>query len=202
MGRTTDAVMRSCCAVESYPLELEVTMKAVVVYESMYGNTHLVADAVATGLRAEAHDVVVAPVDEANAKLLSEADLLVVGGPTHAHGMSRENTRKAAVDAARKDGSDLALDPDAEGPGLRAWFDTSDDLAMKAAAFDTRIKAPAALTGRASKGIAKRLRDRGCTLVAEPMSFLVTKDSHLVDDEVTHARQWGTRLAAAIAASH
>ena len=68
------------------------------------------------------------------------------------------------------------------------------------AAFDTRLKAPAALTGRASKGIAKRLRAHGSTLVAEPMSFLVTKENRLVDDEATHARGWGAQVAAAAAA--
>ena len=38
-----------------------------------------------------------------------------------------------------------------------------------------------------------------CTLVAEPESFLVTKQNHLVDDEATHAREWGVKLAAALA---
>ena len=174
-------------------------MKAVVVYESMYGNTHLVADAVATGLRAGDADVVaVVPVEEADGALLSDADLVVVGGPTHVHGMSRESTRKAAVEAARKEGSDLEMDPDAEGPGLREWFDAQTELASSAAAFDTRMTGPAAFTGRASKGIAKRLRDHGCKLIAEPESFLVTKENHLVDDEATHAQAWGAQLAAAL----
>lgn len=173
-------------------------MKAVVVYESIYGNTHLVADAIATGLRGVA-DVSVVPLDEANANLLADADLVVVGGPTHAHGISSESTRKAAIDAASKPGADLTIDPDAEGPGLREWFDALDRLATRAAAFDTRIKAPAALTGRASKGIARRLRDHGFTVIVEPESFLVTKDSHLLDDETTHARNWGARLATAMA---
>ncbi len=178
-------------------------MKAVVVYESMYGNTHLVADAVATGLRTDAGaDVVVVPVDEAHADVLAGADLVVVGGPTHAHGLSRESTRKAAIDAARKPDSDLTVDPDAEGPGLREWFDALERVATRAAAFDTRVKGPAALTGRASKGIAKRLRDHDCTLIVEPESFLVTKENHLLDDEAAHAREWGARLAAAIAEPH
>jgi hypothetical protein len=172
-------------------------MKAVVIYESMYGNTHLVADAIATGLR-DAADVVVVPVDDATAALLADADLLVVGGPTHVHGMSRESTRKAAAEAAEKPGSDLEMDPDAEGPGLREWFDAIDPISTKAAAFDTRLKAPAAITGRASKGIAKRLRDHGCTVVVEPESFLVTKDNHLLDEETAHARNWGAQLATAM----
>ena len=140
-----------------------------------------------------------APVGEATNKVLADADLVVVGGPTHVHGLSRENTRKAAVDAARKEGSELELDPEAEGAGLRDWFDTLSELPTNAAAFDTRLEAPAVLTGRASKGIAKRLRAHGSTLVVEPMSFLVTKESHLVDDEATHAHDWGARVRAALA---
>jgi hypothetical protein len=174
-------------------------MKAIVVYESMYGNTHLVADAIAGGLRGDGDDVVVAPVGDATSELVAGADLVVVGGPTHAHGMSHQATRKAAVEAAEKPGSGLEMDPDAEGPGLRDWFDALDHLSTRAAAFDTRMDGPGAFTGRASKGIAKRLRHHGCTLVAEPMSFLVTKENHLVDDEAAHARDWGLQLAAAFA---
>jgi hypothetical protein len=174
-------------------------MKAVVVYESMYGNTHLVADAIASGLREQSiEDVVVLPVNDADKQLVAGADLVVVGGPTHAHGMSRESTRRAAVEAAEKPNHDLALDDDAEGPGLREWFESVGHLSTRAGAFDTRLKAPAVLSGRASKGIAKRLREHGCTLVVEPESFLVTKETHLVDDEVEHARGWGRKLAAAI----
>jgi len=174
-------------------------MRAVVVYESMYGNTHLIADAVAEGLVAIG-EVVVVPVDRADHVVLDGADLLVVGGPTHVHGMSTTMSREGAVkDAARPD-RNLALDPDAEGPGLRDWFETVDGLPPAAAAFDTRMQGPPALTGRASKGIAKRLRHHGCDLVVEPTSFLVTKDNHLVDDEAAHARAWGAELATAVGA--
>lgn len=172
-------------------------MRAVVIYESMYGNTHLIADAIGAGL-GEAGEVSVIPVAEATAEFLAGADLVVVGGPTHVHGMSRENTRAAAVEDAAKPDSDLELDPDAEGPGLRDWFGAIGSLGAKAAAFDTRIDGPALITGRASKGIAKRLRQHGCTLVVEPESFLVTRDNHLVDDEEAHARAFGARLAAAV----
>lgn len=69
-------------------------MRAVVVYESMYGNTHLIADAIAAGLSAR-FEVRVVPVSEAGADVLEGADLVVVGGPTHGHGMSRAVSRKA-----------------------------------------------------------------------------------------------------------
>jgi Flavodoxin len=170
-------------------------MKAVVIYESMYGNTHLVANAIADGLRETAEAVAVSVYD-ANRSLLADADLIVVGGPTHVHGMSRVSTRHAAVEAARKPESELNLDPDAEGPGLREWFDALGPLTVRAAAFDTRIDAPPALTGRASKGIARRLRRHGCRLITDPESFLVTKDSRLEGDEQPRAREWGAHLAA------
>lgn len=165
----------------------------VVVYESMYGNTHLIAEAIADGLRT-AGEVVVVPVDRAQPALLAGADLVVVGGPTHAHGMSRATTRRAAVDVARKPDSGVRLDPDAEGGGLREWFSSLGQLTGRAAAFDTRAHGPAVLTGRASIGIGKKLRQHGFEVVAEPMSFLVTKDNHLESGEADRARQWATQL--------
>jgi len=174
-------------------------MRAVVIYESMYGNTHLIAGAIADGLRTSS-EVAVVPVDGADEALLAGADLVVVGGPTHVHVLSRESTRTAAVEAAQKPESGVELDPDAEGEGLREWFDALGDVrkGTAGAAFDTRAHAPAAITGRASKGIAKRLRAHGFELVTEPESFLVTKDNHLEDHEIEHAKEWGTRLLAAV----
>lgn len=168
-------------------------MKAVVIYESMYGNTHLVASAIAEGLRSNIEPVVV-PVDQAVPALVESADIVVVGGPTHAHGMSHANTRKGAVQASEKPGSDLVLDADAEGLGLREWFDSLGHLTTKAAAFDTRLDLPATFTGRASKGIARKLRHHGATLVSEPESFFVMKDNHLQPDEEARARDWGAKI--------
>lgn len=169
-------------------------MKAVVVYESMYGNTHLVADAIGRGLAASG-EVVVVPVAEAAPALVEGADLLVVGGPTHAHGMSRPSTRKAAVDQAK----DNPIDPAASGAGVREWLDTVPPVAAAAAAFDTRAgMAPAFLTGRASKGIAKQLHQHGFGQAAEPESFLIDKENHLEPGEEKRAEEWGARLAAAV----
>jgi flavodoxin len=88
-------------------------MRIVVIYESMYGNTHAIADAIGRGLATE-NEVAVVPVAEAAPDLLHEADLVIAGGPTHAHGMSGARSRQAAVDAAHKDGSRLNLDPHAQ----------------------------------------------------------------------------------------
>jgi hypothetical protein len=176
-------------------------MHTLVVYESMYGNTHHVADAISRGLVGTGvGDVVVVPVDRATPELVADASLLVVGGPTHVHGMSRDSTRRAAVEQAADADRHLELDPNAEGEGLREWFDELDCAPKSAAAFDTRLEASALVTGRASKGIAKRLRRHGMELIGEPMSFLVEKDSTLGDGELVRAERWGCDLAQAFEA--
>jgi len=172
-------------------------MRALVVYESVYGNTHLVADEIAAGLR-DAFDVTVVPVEGATAELVADADLLVVGGPTHVHGMSSARSRDAAVEAAKKD-ENLVLDPDAEGLGLRDWFDAMPGVdGTPAAAFDTRLDASPLLTGRASRGIARRLHKHGFRTIVEPESFLVDKQTHLLPGEAERARAWGDAIAHAM----
>lgn len=173
-------------------------MRALVVYESMFGNTHAVADAIGRGL-ARAGDVSVVPVERAGAPPLDDVDLVVVGGPTHVHGMSRASTRQAAVEQAAKADPPLALDADATGPGLREWLESLGRVDVRSAAFDTRLGGPAAFTGRASKGIAKRLREHGARLVAGPESFLLDKQNHLHPGEEERAEQWGARLAGEVA---
>ncbi len=173
-------------------------MRTVVVYESMYGNTHRIADAIGRGL-APGGDVSVVPVAGAAPEVLGGADLVVVGGPTHVHGMSRLTTRRAAVEERKDD--DLVIDPAASGPGLREWLSSLDGAGVAAAAFDTRVGGPAAVTGRASKGIAKELRGHGFALMTEPESFLVDKTSRLKPGEEERAEAWGAALAAAQRAS-
>lgn len=176
-------------------------MRGVVVYESMYGNTHLVADAIGDGLAESAlsDGVLVVPVDRAEPAMLEGADLIVVGGPTHVHGMSRASTRKGAIDAANKPDSDLTVDPGAGETGLRDWFEALGGVHGAAAAFDTRVDAPATLTGRAAKGIARMLRRHGLDLVTEPESFLVDKHNHLLPGEAERAHAWGVLLASRLA---
>ena len=169
-------------------------MRALVVYESMFGNTRHVAEAVARGL-GPADAVRTVPVTQAHEENLSEYDLVVVGGPTHAHGMSRESTRHGAVEQAEKPDSGLTLEPDAESEGVREWLDSLPAGGGKAASFDTRIDMAAVLTGRAGKGIAKKLRKHGFELVADPESFLVDKQSKLEPGEEDRAEQWGRSLA-------
>jgi hypothetical protein len=172
-------------------------MRAVIIYESMYGNTHLAAEAIAKGL-GPGNDVAVVSVAGATHELLDGADLVVVGAPTHMHGMSKPASRKAAVEQAHRRPGQLTLDADAEGPGLREWFSSLGRMSALAAAFDTRFAGLAVFTGRASKGIAGLLEHHGFTLIARAESFLVTTDNKLRPGEADRAYEWGRALAAKV----
>ena len=176
-------------------------MRAVIIYESMFGNTHAIADAIGKGIGQglEAVDnVVVVPVVDAGREQLGDADLLVVGGPTHFHGMSRTRTRKWAATTAQKPKNDLVLDRDAQGPGVSDWLTSLGHGHTKFAAFDTRFNGPAVLRGRASRIINRKLRRHGFEVVAKPESFFVTLQNHLVLGEEARAQEWGKRLAARV----
>ena len=175
-------------------------MRTLVVYESLYGNTRVVAERIGEGLR-DGAEVEVVSVHDVTRAQVAAADLLIVGGPTHVHGMASKATKESAKQAAEKPGSSLSLEPDTEGPCLREWFLSVGALSGKrGAAFDTRVRGPAMITGRASKGITNRLEDRGCEIVSPPQSFLVDKASQLVDGEADRAEVWGTGLVGSLVA--
>jgi hypothetical protein len=134
-------------------------------------------------------------VNEVTPDSLSAADLLVVGGPAHMHGLASSMSRKMAVRAA--DDEDVEVDESArEELVLRAWISKSELPGGRAAAFDTRIDRSPMLTGSAARGIAKRLRSNGYEIVADPESFFVEdSEGPLADGELERARDWGASLA-------
>src|SRR6185437_6033445 len=158
-------------------------MNAIVIYESMYGNTRAVAEAIADGLG----DAPVMTPGELPAGG-AQPDLLIVGGPTHIHRMATARSRRAALDAARPG----TLATAGNGPLIGDWLSTLPQAhGQPGAAFDTRIDKPEWLTGAASHGIAKRLR-RHAYPVVDTASFLVTdNEGPLVDGELERARRWG-----------
>ena len=82
---------------------------------------------------------------------LAGVDLLLVGGPTHAHGAS----------APLKE-------------ALRA-LPRGSLAGMRAATFDTRFRMSRLLTGSAAAAAASLLRRAGARTVAPPESFFVTR---------------------------
>jgi flavodoxin len=160
-------------------------MHAVVIFESIWGNTEQLARAVAAGIgdRTDVIDAVTAP-----AALDQDVDLLVVGGPTHAFSMSTETTRKAARDQGATQ---------IPSRGIREWIEalSSPGRAIPVATFDTRVVSPR-LPGSAAKKAMKRLVALGYQPVAKPETFGVHGYSGPVaDGDLDRARQWGSELA-------
>ena len=172
-------------------------MHTVVVYESIYGNTRAIAEAIAEGLGGAE----VIPVHAA-ADAALDADLLVVGGPTHMHGLTTTRSRQMAAEAVREDGG-AHIEPGAtDEPGLRAWLrDVPHRRGADAAAFDTRLDNSPWLTGVASRGIAKRLRARGYDVLSSQSFLVEDSEGPLEEGELERARAWGAELAEALTAA-
>jgi hypothetical protein len=171
-------------------------MHVVVLFESLFGNTHEVAEAIADGARTAdpAAEVACVRVAEADLEKIRAADLLVVGGPTHIRGMTSGLSRKMGLSAEEKkdEAEQHEIEPGAEGPGVRDWFADLPKAAKgsKAAAFDTR--GDARMAGGAAHGIARRLRSHGYELVAEPEGFIIEgTEGPLRAGESDRARAWG-----------
>jgi flavodoxin len=166
-------------------------MRALVVHESMFGNTETVARAVADGLSTVAGVEVDCGAVHSASTDLAGVDLLVVGGPTHAFSMSRASTR---ADAVTK-GADDAV---ASGPGIREWIEELEPTPSTAvAAFDTRVRRPR-VPGSAARAARKHLRSRGFKAVGPPTTFWVHGMTGPLDDgEEARARQWGADLGTA-----
>lgn len=152
-------------------------MNSLVVYESKFGNTQKLAEIVSKVLGS--HGLArILEIDDPYALQLDAVDLLVIGGPTQAHGMS---------------------------PAMRVYVESLIARApagMRAATFDTRLKGPGFLWGSAAKPIAEQLRKAGFVLTATPESFLVEgmKEPRLVDGEDQRAQAWAVEIGAEIVA--
>ncbi|HEX7189015.1 MAG TPA: flavodoxin [Actinomycetes bacterium] len=167
--------------------------RALVVYESMFGNTEKVARAVAAGLS----ERVTVEVRRAGPDTVVDEDveLLVVGGPTHAFGLTRPRTRVSAG----QQGAPAAV---ADGPGIREWLSELPPTTCAVATFDTRIR-KTGVPGSAACGAERRLGRGGARILAPATSFWVgSTDGPLLVGEEDRARRWGRQLAALLTVRH
>lgn len=165
--------------------------RALVVYESLWGNTEKVARAIAGELErdmvVEIHSCDTAPGS------VEGFDLLVLGGPTHAFSMSRPATRASAVDQGAASAPAL---------GIREWLAglTPVTDAIPALVFDSRVDSPR-LPGSAAKAARHELRSLGFDVRAKPESFRVHGSTGpLVDGELERAAAWVLRMRSVAAA--
>ena len=172
-------------------------MKTVVVYESMFGNTKTIAEAIAEGLR-RAGEVTLGTVDDLSPDEVGKDDLIVAGGPTHGHGMARPNAHQAMAN----DGSYAKYGPVLAGEeSLRGWLERLPPGRTAAAAFDTRFDKPRWLTGSAATKIAQRLGRKDYSVLGTESFFIRGGGGPLADGERERAAAWGRALAANLQAT-
>ncbi|NIK59200.1 flavodoxin family protein [Kribbella shirazensis] len=167
--------------------------RAVIVYESMFGNTEQIARAIRDGLRAYVPAETV-PVNQAPDAVSDDVRLLVVGGPTHAFSMSRLSTRQEAGKQA-----DLVTPVEV---GIREWLAVLKPGTEKpwVATFDTRVKVRL-LPGSAARSAAKLLRRMGYRLSDSASFFVSDTTGPIRDDELERAQHWGEELGRRVTGS-
>ena len=166
-------------------------MKAVVVYESHWGNTAAIARAIAEGLGPETP---LLTTDEASGSALVDADLIVAGAPVIAFRLATDSMRERIA----KDAQDAPTKPELTHESMRDWLERIPAGKGLGAAFETRIHwSPGGATGAIERG----LRTAGYRRVAKGRKFFVTGTyGPLRDGELEAARAWGTELARSVQA--
>jgi len=169
-------------------------MKIVVVYESMFGNTKTVGEAIAEGLRG-AGEVRAGTLDDVSPDEVRDAALIVAGGPTQARGMAKPDARQAA---ARNHALDKYGPVEPGQESLIGWLERLPAGSGLAAAFDTRFNKPVWLAGSAAKEIARRLSRKGYSVTGAQSFFVKATGGPLADGERERAGAWGRELAAKV----
>ncbi len=166
-------------------------MKAVVVYESLWGNTAAIARAIAEGIGPDAEALT---TDAAAAETIADADLIVAGAPVLGFSLPSDQIRESVASGA----DDAPIPPDLSHPSLRSWLESLPRGRGRAAAFETRVWwSPRGATG----DIEQRLEKAGYRRIAEHNKFVVAgKYGPLREGELERARRWGQELARAVAA--
>lgn len=148
-------------------------MRALVVYDTNYGNTRVIAEVIATELGQGTTTLSVADLTEAS---LDGVDVLVVGSPIN--GWRPTEKMQAFLRSLT--------------PGSLAG--------VRAAAFDTRIKL--FIHGDAAAKISAALHAAGATIVAKPQGFVVEgTEGPLAPGQTGKAGAWAAFIGAELRAS-
>jgi len=145
-------------------------VKALVVYDSVYGNTEKVAKALSAGLESGGVDVDIVKVDAVKFDKLGDIDLLCVGSPVH--GWNASKPVKELLERLKS----------VEGLSGK-----------KAFAFDTKMKS--GLAGSARGKIERKLKDLGLTIAKPSKSAIVKGREGPLEESAEAFKQIGAELA-------
>jgi flavodoxin len=154
-------------------------MKALVIYDSVFGNTGKIAQAIGSALGSQ-EDVEIVRVSDVKPEQLTGLTLLIVGSPT------RQFRPTGATTSIPKNGL--------EGVKVAAFdtrFTVSEIEKVRILAFFVRI------FGYAAKPIADRLEKKGGELVIPPEGFYVgDTEGPLLEGELERAADWAKQIIA------
>lgn len=165
-------------------------MKALVVFESHFGNTAAVARSIAEGIGG---GTLALTTDEATSDVIAGADLVVVGAPVIAFSLASDVMRASIA----KSDLDAPVPADLAHPSMRTWLGALPKGSGRMAAFETRVWwSPRGATGDIERG----MKRAGYVRIAKAEKFVVNdKYGPLREGELDRARAWGEQLAAAAA---
>ena len=162
-------------------------MRSLVVYESWFGNTQHIAERIALALQEEGQ-VELLSVDDP-VPPLDDFDLLVVGAPTHVHGLSGKRSREAALEQG---GSGEI------GIGVRGFIaELPNGARARASRSSTRARTSRSCSSARRQGASPG----GCatTATSSPWSPRASSSTGtpgpLEEGELERAMEWGKKLA-------
>ncbi len=145
-------------------------MNTLIIYDSTFGNTAQLAQAMADKL-GEHGAARIATANEVGLTGVNDIDLLLVGGPTQRHGIS---------------------------PNMKMFLKSFPRRSLQgvyAGTFDTRYHMPAWKSGSAAHEITSRLRRTGVSIITEPESFFVAeREGPLEEGELERAAAWAEEI--------
>ncbi len=150
-------------------------MKALILYDSVFGNTEQIARAIAGAFPPA--DVALVKIDQANARQIADADLLVVGSPTRGF---RPTPALADFLKALPAGS-------LKGKQVAAFDTRIDSADLSSPVFRFAVN----LGGYAAKVLAGLLARKGGRLILPPQGFFVKdREGPLKPGELERAAAW------------
>lgn len=151
-------------------------MRALLIYDSIFGNTEKVAKALSSGMREEGIEVDCMRANSVDIGTLGNYDMIVIGGPTHKVGLSE--TMKTFTKQLKK-------------------ADVKNKLAF---AYDTKYNKRFA--GSAANRIERRMKQYGMKIVMSHVSAVVLgREGPLEDGTEEKFKQIGGELARLVVAS-
>jgi len=141
-------------------------MKSLIIYDSFFGNTKLLAETIGKEL---GNDTKVMHVSDFKQEDLRGISLLIVGSPI------------------------LGWRPSEKTTAFLMSFGKDQLKGIEVATFDTRMKI--IIHGDATKKMSEMLSNLGAEIIVEPNWFIVTgKEGPLADGELERAKEWAKQI--------